>query len=126
MAHPLLISLANIDADIRSKGSLHAHILLTLLPVVSFLHPKTRVRSLLSDHLIHESLDFILKPLKIAASVGIMMSDPIGNLRYCFTPLIAYTTDTPEQSLLACVSPKASPVSTATHKEFGDSQVCPL
>ena len=55
MAHPLLISLANIDADIRSKESLHAHILLTLLPVVSFLHLKTRVRSLLSDRLIHES-----------------------------------------------------------------------
>ena len=74
-----------------------------------------------------DGLDFVLKPLKIAASVGIMMSDPIGNLRYCFTPLIAYTADTPEQSLLACVSPKASPVSTATHKEFRDSwQVCPL
>ena len=126
MAHPLLISLANIDADICSKGSLHAHILLTLLPVVSFLHPKSRVRSLLSDRLIHESLNLVLKPLKIAASVGIMMSDPIGNLHYCFTPLVTYTTDTLEQSLLACVNPKASPVSVATHKEFGDSRLYPL
>ncbi|KAI5982093.1 hypothetical protein EDD15DRAFT_2403257 [Pisolithus albus] len=121
MAHPLLLSLANIDADIRSKGSLHGHVLLALLPVVSFIHGKTRVRSLLSDRLVHESLDFVLKPpLKVAAAVGVMMSDPVGNLRYCFTPLIAYIADTPEQSLLACISPKASPVSTAVYKEFGD------
>ena len=125
MAHPLLISLTNIDPDIRSKGSLHAHVLLTLLPIASFLHPKTHIRSLLSDRLVHESLDFVLRPLKIAASIGIMMSDPIGSLRYCFTPLIAYITDTPEQCLLLCVSPKASPVSTATHKEFGDSSLHP-
>jgi len=98
MAHPLLISLANIDPDIHSKGSLHAHVLLTLLPVVSFLHPKTRIRSLLSDRLIHESLDFVLKLLKSAASIGIMMSDPISSLRYCFTPLVAYITNTPRVS----------------------------
>ena len=126
MAHPLLISLANIDADIHSKGSLHVHILLTLLPVASFLHPKTRIRSLLSDRLIHECLNFVLNPLKIAASVGIMMSDPVGSLRHCFTPLVAYIADTLEQSLLACVSPKASPISTTTHKEFSNSQLHPL
>jgi len=120
MAHLLLLSLANIDSAIRCKGSLHGHVLLALLPVASFIHKKTRVRSLLSDRLVHECLDLVLNPLKIAAKVGIMMSDPVGNLCYCFTPLVAYIADTPEQCLLACISPKASPVSTATYKEFGD------
>ena len=120
MAHLLLLSLANINPDIRSKGSLHAHVLLALLPVGSFLHKKTHVCSLLSDRLVHECLDFVLKPLKVAATVGVMMSDPVGNLRYCFTPLVAYIADTPEQTLLSCVNPKASPVSTATYEEFGD------
>ena len=120
MAHPLLLSLANIDPDIHSKGSLHAHALLALLPVVSFLHKKTCVRSLLSDRLVHKCLDFVLKPLKVAATVGVMMSDPVGNLQYCFTPLVAYIADMPEQTLLSCVNPKASPVSTATYEEFGD------
>jgi len=120
MAHPLLLSLANIDSAIRCKGSLHGHVLLMLLPVASFIHKKTRVCSLLSDRLVHECLDLVLNPLKIAAKVGIMMSDPIGNLCYCFTPLVAYIADTPEQCLLACISPKALPVSTATYKEFGD------
>ncbi|KIJ16552.1 hypothetical protein PAXINDRAFT_11002 [Paxillus involutus ATCC 200175] len=120
MAHPLLLSLANINADICSKGSLHGHVLLALLPVASFIHKKTRVCSLLSDQLVHKSLDFILKPLKVAAAVGIMMSDPVGNLRYCFTPLVTYITNTPEESLLACIGPKASPVSAAIYKQFGD------
>ena len=101
MAHPLILSGANIDADVRSKGSLHAHILLALLPIASFIHKTTHVHSLLSDRLVHEGFDFMLKPLKVAAAVGIMMSDPVSNLRYCFTPLIAYIADTPEQCLLA-------------------------
>ncbi|KIM50197.1 hypothetical protein SCLCIDRAFT_34549 [Scleroderma citrinum Foug A] len=53
------------------------------------------------------------------------MSDPVGNLRYCFTPLVAYIADTPEQCLVVGVSPKASPVSIATYKDFGDANPHP-
>ena len=120
MAHPLLLSLANINSDIWSKGSLHGFVLLTLLPIASFIHKKSCICTLLSNWLVHECLDFVLHPLKIAAAVGVMMSDPVGNLWYCFTPLVTYISDTPEQSLLAGTGPKASPVSTATHKEFGN------
>ena len=122
MAHPLLLTLANITTDIRSKGSLHSHLLLALLPVASFIHKKSRIRSLLCDRLLHHCLDLVLTPLKIAASIGVMMNDPRGNLRYCFTPLVGYIADTPEQSLLACMSPKVSSMSTATYKEFGDDK----
>ena len=124
MAHPLLLTLANIATDICSKGSLHGHLLLALLPVASFIHKKSRVRSLLSDRLVHHCLDLVLTPLKIAASIGVMMNDPRGNLRYCFTPLVGYIADTPEQSLLACTSPKVSSMSTATYKEFSDDKRC--
>ncbi|KAI6041728.1 hypothetical protein EDC04DRAFT_2601510 [Pisolithus marmoratus] len=88
MVHPLLLSLTNINADIRNS---HSQLTIQLA------RP-------------HESLDFVLKPLKVAVAVGVMMSDPISNLHYCFTPLVTYIADTPEQSLLACISPKASPV----------------
>jgi len=88
--------------------------------VPSFVHNKLRVQGLLSDHLVHQCLDFVLKPLKIAAAIGVMMSDPIGNLHHCYTPLVAYIADTPEQSLIACTSPKALPVSTAIYKQFRD------
>lgn len=125
MAHPLLISLANLDANIRSKGSLHAHLLLALLPVSSFVHKKPRVRGLLSDRLFHYCLDIVLRPLKIAATIGVMMSDPVGNLRLCYTPLVAFIADTPEQGLVAGTSMKASPISIAIHNQFGDGILHP-
>ncbi|KAI5995390.1 hypothetical protein EDC04DRAFT_2585869, partial [Pisolithus marmoratus] len=39
---------------------------------------------------------------------------------YCYTPLAAYITDTPEQSLLACTNPKSSPFTTVISKDFGN------
>ncbi|KAF8546662.1 hypothetical protein OG21DRAFT_1392499, partial [Imleria badia] len=63
--------------------------------------------------------------LKVATSLRVMMSNPIGNLCYCYTPLVTYITNTPEQSLLACTSTRASPVSTATHSQFSDNVVHP-
>ena len=76
MAYPLLISLANIDSHIRSKTSLHAYLLLALLPIAKFTHKNTRICGLLQDRLVHQALNVVLSPLKTAAAVGVMMSDP--------------------------------------------------
>ena len=84
-----------------------------------------RTQGLLHDRLIHQALREVLELLKIAARIGIMMNDPAGNLRYCYTPLAAYIADTPEQSLVACTNPKASPFTTATSKHFGDPVLHP-
>ena len=53
MAYLLLISLTNINASIRSKASMHAYLLLALLPTTKFLHKHTHVRGLLQDRLVH-------------------------------------------------------------------------
>lgn len=90
MAHPLLISLANLRMNFRMKSSKHAFLLSALLPVPSFIHQTKLYRGQLGDRLIHECFSFILEPLKTAASIGIMMSDPLGCRRFCFTPLAAY------------------------------------
>ena len=71
--------------------------------------------------MIHECLDFILKPLKKAAKVGIMMSDPVGFCRYVFTPLAAYIVDVQEALALSGVAGKMSHVTMATYKKFGNS-----
>lgn len=68
----------------------------------------------------HQALHIVLSPFKIAAVVGIMMSDPVGNLCYCFTPLAAWIADTPEESLLVAMSLKSSLVRTAMSKHFGN------
>jgi hypothetical protein len=121
MAHPLLITLANLNMDFRMKASNHALILLALLPIPKFIHSNKNLLGVLESRLIHDCLDFILKPLKKAAEIGIMMNDPLGCLRYCFTPLAAYIVDTPESALLAGVKGKTSSVTMASHTEFGDS-----
>ena len=87
MAYPLLISLANIDLAIHSKISMDTYLLLALLPIAKFTHKDMRTRGLLHDRLTHQALHEVLVPLKIATQVGVMMSDPAGNLRYCYTPL---------------------------------------
>jgi hypothetical protein len=121
VAHPLLISLANLLMDFRTKATNHAFHLLALLPTPKFIHPDRKIRGVLENRLIHSCLDFILQPLKKAAEVGIMMSDPLGSLRYVYTPLAAYIVDTQEAVVLAGVSGKTSHLTTATYKEFGDA-----
>jgi hypothetical protein len=103
VAHPLLISLANIKMATRNKASSHAFLLTALLPIAEFLHPVKRMQGVLEARLVHQCLDIVLEPLKQAAHIGRMMSDPLGNLRYCFTPLASYIVDTPEACMLACV-----------------------
>ena len=121
MAHPLLISLANLLMDFRTKATNHAFHLLALLPTPKFIHKDRKIRGVLENRLIHDCLDFILQPLKKAAQVGIMMSDPLGSLRYAFTPLASYIVDTQEAVVLAGVAGKTSHLTTASYKEFGDA-----
>ncbi|KAF9232757.1 hypothetical protein BU15DRAFT_67191 [Melanogaster broomeanus] len=53
-----------------------------------------------------------------AARIGIMMNDPVGNLRLCYKPLACYIVNTPEACMLAGVRGKTSPVMTAMYKQF--------
>ncbi|KAG1729418.1 hypothetical protein EDD22DRAFT_960913 [Suillus occidentalis] len=101
VAHPLLVSLANIRMSTRLKSSSNAFVLTALLPVPKFIYKKKRMRGVLEDRLIHECLDIVLRPLKVAAREGVMLSDPVGHSRYCFTPLASYIVDTPEAMMLA-------------------------
>lgn len=110
----------------RLKSSSDAFLLTALLPIPKFIHQSRRVRSLLADRIIHESLDVILQPLKDAARLGLMMNDPLGNLRFCFTPIASYIVDTPEALMLAGVGGKTSPITTAMYKHFGDPHQHPL
>ena len=102
------------------KASNHAFILLALLPVPKFLHKNRKICGVLEDHLVHECINYIMKPLKKAAKIGVMMSDTVGWHQYCFMPLVGAIVDTPEALLYAGISPKTSPVTMATYKQFGD------
>ena len=62
---------------------------------------------------------YILEPLKSAACFGVIFSDPLGNLRWCLTPLASFIVDTPEVQLILCVGGKSSPVTLAKYDQFG-------
>ncbi|KIK75320.1 hypothetical protein PAXRUDRAFT_36990 [Paxillus rubicundulus Ve08.2h10] len=119
-AHPLLISLANIAVNIFNKGTLNSFILLALIPLPKFVHMTKCLHVVLADWLLHQVISMVITLLKKAAELGCMTSDPLGNLKYCFTPLNAYITYTPEQHAITCVSSNASPVTMVTTKKFGD------
>ena len=120
LAHPLLISIANISMMVQNKAASHSFLLLVLTPISEFLHNTSRMCSLLEARLFHQCLDIVLKPLKQAAQFGCTISDPLGNQCYCFTPLVSYIADTPEACLVACIRGLTSPVTMAMYRNFGD------
>ena len=119
-AHPLLISLANIDFAFQSKASNHLFLLLAMLPIPAFVDKDPKIQGVLDACLMHKCLDFIMQPLKKATEIGVMMSDLAGSLQYCFTPLVSYIADMPEAVTVACIAGKTSAVTMALYTEFGD------
>ncbi|KAI6019933.1 hypothetical protein F5J12DRAFT_716230 [Pisolithus orientalis] len=120
VAHPLLISLANIKMSTCLKLSSNSFMLATLLPVPKFMHKNKHMCGLLEDRLIHECLDIILEPVKQAAKLSIMLPDSLGHMQYCFMPIMGYIADTPKAAMLTAVGGKTSPITMAMYKQFRD------
>ena len=59
--------------------------------------------------------------LKEAAEQGAQMTNALGYICRCFTKLVGYIANLPEQQMVTCIAKNASPVTTATVSEFGDS-----
>jgi hypothetical protein len=120
VAHPLSITLANLDSDARIKSSYGALQLLALLPVPKFIGVPKPLCGILENRVTHACLDLICQPLKAVARAGSWMTDYFGHIRYCYTPLAAYIADTPEAASLVGVSGKTSHLTTAFGPQFGD------
>ena len=119
--HPVFISIGNIQSDVRMQATSHAWRCVAFIPVSSFdIHPD--FQTLCNARLFHQCMDIVFKSLKTTAQHGVSMTDPLGHIRNCYTPLVAYIADLPEQQLVACVSRNASPVTTATLPHFGDAE----
>ena len=122
--HPLFISIGNIASDVRMAATSHAWRCVAFMPIPKFeVHPD--FQTILQSHLWHKCVDMVTVNLKEAANRGMWMTNPHGNIHHCFTPLAAWTADLPEQLLIACVSKNASPVTEASHKDFGGTHCHP-
>ncbi|KAI6106049.1 hypothetical protein EDD16DRAFT_1746620 [Pisolithus croceorrhizus] len=118
--HPIFVTIGNIQSDIRMQATSHAWHCVGFMPVPDFdVHPD--FQTILSARLFHSCMDTIFTSLKHAAQHGAPMTDALGYVRNCFTPLVTYIADLPEQQLVACVAKNSSPVTTATLSQFGDT-----
>ncbi|KAI6115800.1 hypothetical protein EDD17DRAFT_1470754 [Pisolithus thermaeus] len=85
--HPLFLTIANIDSDIRMKATAYAWRCVAFMPTVKFdVHPD--YQTILQARLWHRCVDIVTEKLKRAANVGEFMTDPFGDVRHCFTPLL--------------------------------------
>ncbi|KAG2136941.1 uncharacterized protein EDB93DRAFT_1242301 [Suillus bovinus] len=119
--HPIFVSLANIQSDVWMRATSHAWQCVGFMPIPKFSDVHSDYQTILSQWLFHKCMDIIFADAKVVAMVGKFMPNPSGHVQHCFTPLVAYTADLPEQQAIACVSKVASPITLATSQSFGDS-----
>jgi hypothetical protein len=74
----------------------------------------------MENRIIHHCLDIVCEPLKQASANGCFMSDSLGRIRSCFTPIAAYIVDTPEAAVIAGVGGRTSHLTLASYSTFGD------
>ena len=119
--HPLFITIGNIDSDVHMKATSHAWQCVAFIPMPKFeTHPN--YQTILQTCLWHKCVDLVFANLKNTARHGDLMVDPSGDIQHCFTPLVAWTVDLPEQLMIACISKNTSPVTEASIKQFGDGK----
>ena len=123
--HPVLLTIASINAGVCMKATSHSYSLATYLPIPKFKGVPSEEQSLLSNHIYHICLDIITHSLKEAKDVGKDLSDPAGNVCQCHTPLVSWIADLPEQHVPVGVTSSQSPTSTTTLNKFGDG-ICHL
>ncbi|KAI6139186.1 hypothetical protein BKA82DRAFT_4332359 [Pisolithus tinctorius] len=85
--HPLFLTIANIDTNVHMKATAHAWRCVAFVPIVKFK--------------VHSDYQTILQSQLWHKCVNIFMADPFGDVQCCYTPLVAWTADLPEQQLIA-------------------------
>ncbi|KAJ7808909.1 hypothetical protein B0H14DRAFT_3090219 [Mycena olivaceomarginata] len=80
-AYPVLLTLANLFKEFRSKASHHAFQLLCIVPIADFIERNKELRGVLVNRLFHAILDFVLEPLKKTAQIGATAAHTLAQLR---------------------------------------------
>ncbi|KAG1717174.1 hypothetical protein EDB19DRAFT_1900504 [Suillus lakei] len=110
--HPSFLTIRNIQANVHMKAMSHVWRCTAFMPILTFI-VNSDFQTLLWVHLWHKCMDLV-------CCVGEYMVDPLAKICCCFTPLISHIAVLPEQLMITCIMKNLSPVTTATHKEFGD------
>ncbi|KAG2144136.1 uncharacterized protein EDB93DRAFT_1105038 [Suillus bovinus] len=100
--HPVFLTIANIQSEVRMKATAHAWRCVAFIPIPKF-DVHADFQTLLHARLFHKCMDMIFAKCKVAARIA----------------------DLPEAQLIACVSKNASPLTMATQSDFGSAQLFP-
>ncbi|KIM70397.1 hypothetical protein SCLCIDRAFT_101166 [Scleroderma citrinum Foug A] len=118
--YPLFISIGNIPGNICMAATSYAWQCVAFVPIPKFDIPQAN-QTILQMCVWHKCVNMVTTGLKHVAETWLLMPDPHGYVRYCFTPLVVWTADLVEQLMITCVSKSASPVMEATHEQFSDA-----
>ena len=120
--HPVFMTISNIQSDVWMQATSHARRCIAFIPTPNFkVHPD--FKTILLVWLFRWSCDIVTAPLKEAARNGHMLINASGHILTCYTPLVSYIADLPEQQLIAGISENMSPVTMADMSQFGESNL---
>ncbi|KAG8728744.1 hypothetical protein FRC10_004600 [Ceratobasidium sp. 414] len=108
-AHPIYLSIGNINKSIRRKPTKRAMVLIRYLPVDSFQRIPDSLRRRYHSELLHRSLEKVFEPLKTASSDGLLAWCADGHLRHIYPIIAAWIADWPEQNDIACTTQGGCP-----------------
>ncbi|KAH7101919.1 hypothetical protein BKA62DRAFT_618075 [Auriculariales sp. MPI-PUGE-AT-0066] len=103
--YPVYMTIGNIPKHLRRQPSMRSWRLLAYLPtgkVDGTIFSANTARKLRAQ-LFHRCMTLVCKPLFEPANKGEVFIDSHGVARTCYTILVAYAADYPEQCLIACV-----------------------
>ncbi|KAF8432113.1 hypothetical protein L210DRAFT_3614365 [Boletus edulis BED1] len=119
--HYVFMTIGNIQSNVRMQATSHAWRCITFIPTLEF-EGHHDYKTILLARLFHHCLDEVVAPLKHAALHGMELTDAVGGMRLCYTPLVSYIVDLPEQQLIADMAMSTSPVTFAERSEFGRAE----
>ncbi|KAG1838975.1 hypothetical protein F4604DRAFT_1885387 [Suillus subluteus] len=77
--HPIFVSIANIQSDVRMRATSHAWRCVGFMPIPKFANVHSDYQTILSQRLFHKCMDIIFANAKVAAMTGKFMPDPSGH-----------------------------------------------
>jgi len=119
-AYPVYMTIGNIPKELRRKPSQRTHVLIGYLPTTPLHHVQNKAsRRRMVANLFHYCVSHILRPLKSAGEVGVLMSSGDGATRRTFPILACFVGDYPEQVLVSGCKTGDCPKCPATREELG-------
>ncbi|KAG1884783.1 hypothetical protein F4604DRAFT_1977115 [Suillus subluteus] len=123
-AYPVYMTLGNLPRSLRRGPSQHACVLVAYLSVSKSVGQELtkKHKSAHIQQIFHDSMHFILEPLKEAGKHGIEVVFGDGYVRRVYPILTCYVADYPEQCLVMCAKYGTCPKCMASENDLGKSE----